>query len=211
MKTIIPLFLLSILMLAVHSATARTVTLDDSHVTHMAHIGPHIPLAGWVGRMATPGSHVAGYVDLTPGMGLLMQYPLDAIPPGQRIVSAQWIIPTYTAANQRVYAWRLLQSWGVGVCHRYRTTIPQPLEWSTPGARGPGQDRALANSGLFNITSPDEITLDVTQDVELWYTGMAPNHGWLVAIDEAAALLRVRGPFFNGQNGYRLRITYEPE
>ena len=104
-------------------ASARTITIDDTHVTMMAHISPEAPHASWVGRLDSPGTFATSYLEMVPGRRLLIQYPLSKIPPGQRIVSAQWFIPIALApANtQRLFIWRLLVGWGPGVCDSWRT------------------------------------------------------------------------------------------
>ena len=200
-------------LLAAADAAARTITLDDTQVFHIAHIGPQVPQASWLGRHSSPGIYVNNYMDMTPGRRFLIRYPIESIPPGQRIVSATWTIPVDQDPRVpiRLFVWRLLTPWGLGVNHQYRTQLPKPVPWAEPGAGAPGIDRAITPTATINIEGVGEQVIDVTQDVEMWYTGMAPNHGWVMAIDEANTVLRLYTPLYNGRGKYRLRITYEPE
>jgi hypothetical protein len=56
-----------------------------------------------------------------------------------------------------------------------------------------------------------EVTMNVTQDVELWYSGAAPNHGWILTAEDADLFLRMSSPFWGSPKGWKLRITFEPE
>lgn len=192
---------------------ARTITLDDSQVMQMAHIGPEIPEACWLGAHLVPGMYYSVYIEMTPGRRLLIRYPLEQIPKGQRIVSAQWIFPiTYAPyPSQRLFIWRVLQPWGLGVNYTMRTQFPKPLPWSSPGADAPGVDRAITPTAAIRIQSAEEQIIDVTQDVQLWYSGVAPNNGWVMALDEGNQYLRLGNPMYDAKGVYKLRITYEPE
>lgn len=192
---------------------ARTITIEDSSITHMAHIGPEIPLASWIGSSTAAGVYTTNHIEMTPGRRLLIQYPLEQIPQGQRIVSAQWIFSVTNAPfdAHRLFVWRVLQPWGLGVNHTLRTQVPKALPWSSPGADAPGIDRAITPTATIRVNGIEEYAIDVTQDVELWYTGVAPNYGWVMALDEGNRYLLIASPLYHAQNVFTLRITYEPE
>jgi hypothetical protein len=115
------------------------------------------------------------------------------------------------STEPRLYVWRLLPEWGAGVCHQYRTQRPAKAEWAAPGARGGGTDRATRPTVVLPLTSAGEKVVNVTQDVELWYTGAAPNNGWLLTAEDADALIRLDSPLWNARGRWKLRITYEPQ
>ena len=39
-----------------------------------------------------------------------------------------------------------------------------------------------------------EQTADVTEDIELWYTGAAPNRGWILTLDDTSPSISVPAP-----------------
>lgn len=207
-----PLFA-TVLLAACLTTQARTITIEDTKITHIAHIGPELPQASWIGSNASQGVYTTNVIDMTPGRRLLIQYPLGQIPNGQRIVSAQWIIPVTHAPfdSHRLFVWRLLQPWGLGVNLTQRTQVPKPVPWSSPGADAPGVDRAITPTATIRISGVQEYVIDVTQDVELWYTGVAPNYGWVMALDEGNRLVRLASPLYSTPSVFTLRITYEPE
>lgn len=196
---------------------ARTITIEDSKITHMAHIGPEVPQASWIGSNSTTGVYTTNIIEMTPGSRLLIQYPLDQIPQGQRIVSARWIfsVPYAPYDSHRLFLWRVLQPWGLGVNLTQRIQVPKALPWSSPGADAPGIDRAITPTAIIRINGIKEHVIDVTQDVELWYTGVAPNHGWVMALDEGnryvRRYVRIASPLYNATSVFTLQITYEPE
>ena len=140
----------------------------------------------------------------------LLRYSFDQIPKGQRITHAEWVIPASGAAACTVHVWRVTAEWGIGACHQYRMTWPKRLEWSVAGARGKSVDRATnpTGSGKFTPATP-QLTINVTQDVELWHSGASPNRGWLLTFDAASTILV--SPTHTGRQQWQLRITYEPE
>lgn len=194
-------------------AQARTITLDHTDAKYIAFICPEVPQSGLAGAFSTTGVYTANILEMVPGRRMLMRYPLDKIPKGQRIVSAQWILPVSYAPyeGERLFVWRMLQSWGLGVNHTMRTQVPKPLPWSSPGADAPGIDRAITPTATIRVSGIEEIIVDVTQDVELWYTGVAPNNGWVMALDEGNRYVRLASPFYTAGSLFKLRITYEPE
>lgn len=203
----------AMLLWACPTLHARTITIEDSKITHIAHVGPEVPQASWIGSTSTTGIYTTSMLEMTPGRRLLIQYPLDQIPAGQRIVSAQWVFPvTYAPFDaQRLFVWRVLQPWGLGVNLAMRIQVPNPIPWSSPGADAPGIDRAITPTATIPINGAQEYVIDVTQDVELWYTGVAPNHGWVMALDEGNRYVRLASPLYTNKSVFTLRITYEPE
>lgn len=205
--------ILAIMMALPSMAQGRTITIEDTDTTMMAFINPRVPLASWAGREVWTGIFLQDYLDLASGRRFLIRYPLDQIPPGQRIVSAKWFIPlnSYPSPAPRLFVWRILSPWGLGVSYQNRTTYPKPTPWAAPGMGAPGIDRSLEPSNIVQLDTGNELMIDVTQDVELWYTGFAANHGWALSIDEGNQYLRLDSPLNGGARRYRLRITYEPE
>ena len=125
--------------------------------------------------------------------------------------STSRICPLSPATGARLQVRRLLAEWGPGVSHQFRMVRPQRLEWSTPGARGLGQDRAASATASTMIKGSGETTLNVTEDVELWYSGAAPNHGWTLTAEDEGVFVRMQSPFWGAPKGWKLRITFEPQ
>lgn len=202
-----------LLVLASTPLQARTITIDDRQITHMAVISAEVPLSSWVGSRSTLGVFTSNLIEMIPGRRLLLQFPLENIPQGQRIVSAQLTFDVTYAPydSQRLFIWRMLKPWGLGVNHTMSTQIPKPMPWSSPGADAPGVDRALTPTANFRVPGAGEQVIDVTQDVELWYSGIVANNGWVMALDEGNQYLRLASPLYNAGPVFILRITYEPE
>ena len=55
-----------------------------------------------------------------------------------------------------------------------------------------------------------EMAINVTEDVELWYSGASRNHGWIMS-NEDTGMIRCGSWAFGGRGRWKLRITYEPE
>jgi len=196
------------------NASARTIVITDADCDQMAVISADAPRLGWAGVLngvAEYGNHV---IDVTQKTAFLIRYPFDKIPPGQRITKAEWVVPyaqAYPATGARVQVRRLLQEWGAGVSHQHRMTRPQRLEWHTPGAHGLGQDRATKATATATIKGSGEHTFNVTEDIELWYSGAVPNHGWLLTAEDPDSWVRAQSPFWGAPKGWKLRITFEPQ
>lgn len=196
------------------SAWAKTIVLTDADCELMAVISADAPRMSWaavVNGVAEYGNH---QIDLTPKTAFLIRYPLEKIPPGQRITKAEWVVPYAQASpptGVKVQVRRLLQEWGAGVSHQFRMTRPKRLEWHTPGAMGLGQDRAVKATASASLKGAGEHAFNVTEDLELWYSGAAPNHGWLITTDEPMGWFRAQSPFWSGVKLWKLRITYEPQ
>jgi len=192
---------------------ARTIILTDEDCQRVAAIAAEAPSVSWAAGEFSGGSFQTRYVDAMPNRSFLICYPLDRIPKGQRITNAQWELPVAltSAGEQRLYVRRIVGDWGAGVCHAYRSTRPQKIPWSVPGALGSSLDRALKPSGVMHANGPGQCTLNVTEDVQLWYTGAVANQGWILNVEDAGALVRLHAPLAAGQGQWKLRITYEPE
>jgi hypothetical protein len=194
-------------------APARTVTLTALDCDRMAFISKALPDYSWAVSNAKGRSDVSGRLDLAPGTGLLMRFSLDSIPKDQRILRAELtMIPDYIYAGPRVQVRRILADWGTGVNYRYSRTFPTKVEWSQPGARG-ASDRALQLTGAMTLKVRAENTIEVTQDVDLWYTGAAPNRGWILNLENDRGVTYLPSPYFpHGATpkSWRLLITYEP-
>jgi len=196
------------------SAPARTIVLTDLDTVKIAAIHADFPTSSWAGWDYGDGYFANANLSASRDSAVLIQFPLDRIPKGQRIVNAELTVPTvyaYIGAASQVMIWRLLAPWGVGVSHRYRQVRPEKAAWSVPGGRGSGVDRALAPTRTIKV-SPGPYTLrcDVTSDVQLWYRGTAPNHGWIITMEEAIGPAAIVNPL-TSPGTYALRITYEPE
>lgn len=193
---------------------ARTIELTDYDVDRIAVLSPEAPLSGWAASEVIAGQFSTSLLDLKADRVLLMRFPLDRIPAGQRIVRAEWIVPVDLLAgggSPKLHVRRIIGPWGKGVCHDFRTRVPKPVPWKQPGAKGVATDRAARPTAVVNIVDPGEITINVTEDVELWNTGAAENQGWLVSVEDPTALVRLGSPLWTGLGRYKLRITYEPE
>jgi hypothetical protein len=197
------------------SASARTIVLTDQDCEQMAAISADAPRMSWAATVyGAPAEFSNHVIDLTPKQAFLIRYPLDSIPRGQRITKAEWIIPymqVSPAGGVRVQVRRLLKDWGAGVSYQSRMTRPQRGDWHTPGARGLGQDRAAEATATATIKGVGEQIFNVTEDVELWYAGAAPNHGWVLSAEDQEVFVRLRSPFYGYPKSWRLRITFEPE
>jgi hypothetical protein len=180
----------------------------------MAVISPQAPRSSWAATEIGPGEFSSILLDLRAERAFLVRFPLDRIPAGQRIARAEWIVPVdliSSTGEVKLHVRRLLGDWGSGASYDFRTQRPKPVAWSQPGAKGVSTDRASQPSAVVKVPGPGELTINVTEDVELWYTGVAENQGWIVTVEDPAALVRLGSPLWTGQGKYKLRITYEPE
>jgi len=201
--------LLSLLLLAHSAASARTITLKPEAVDAFAVLSENHPRSGWAAQQIDPTLFVSNPPIGGPGTSYLVRYSFDQIPRGNRITHAEWVIPAGPATTSTVTVWRVLAEWGIGVCHQFRMAHPRRLEWSVPGARGRSVDRATKPTGGGKFgPGALQVTVNVTQDVELWHGGAAPNRGWLLTFDSPCILI---SPTHAGRQQWQLRITYEPE
>ena len=198
----------------VTSAPARTIMLTDLDTVKIAAIHAEFPTSSWAGWNYGDGHFANANLSASHDSAVLIQFPLDRVPKGQRIVNAELFVPTvyaYISSPSNVMIWRLLAPWGLGVSHRYRQARPEKVPWAAPGGRGPGVDRALAPTRAVRV-SPGPFTLrfDVTSDIQFWYQGAAPNYGWIITMEEDVGVAAIVNPLASPGN-YTLRITYEPQ
>jgi hypothetical protein len=182
----------------------------------MAALSPAAPLLSWAASEISPGVFTTKYsIHLVSGRAFLIVFPLERVPKGQRITNAELIVPVHHVdSEQRLTIRRVLGAWGPGVCHKYRSVRPKAVEWGQPGAAAPATDCAAKASANVRISARGDRSINVTEDVELWYTGAAANHGWLLRTEDQHASLHLMSPigtYPNGIGRWKLRITYEPE
>jgi hypothetical protein len=194
--------------------SARTIVITDEDCDDMAVISEDTPDLSWAMYDSLPGVLTTYMVSFNPKRAVLIRYPLDKIPKGQRITSAEWIVPlTYVAGSPHLEVRRMLAKWGMGVCHKYAKTYPKKVKWSKPGGRGVSSDRALKATAKKKVTEAKTLVFNVTEDVELWYSGSAANNGWILT-DEDEGICYFSSPispWVPGKGQWKLRITYEPK
>jgi hypothetical protein len=208
------LALLALWLSAQAPACARTITITDLECRRIAFISSEAPRASWAAVQHTLGEFSNFYGELYNTGAMLIQFPLDRIPAGQRITNAELVLPVayvYPRVEQRFYIRRLIGEWGVGVSHQFRMTRPQKIEWTQAGARGPAADRVARPTAVLRISTAGHHIMNVTPDVELWYGGEVPNQGWILTVDDPNVLIRLNCPSFNGRGLWKLHVTYEPE
>lgn len=197
------------------SAYSRTIILDANDCDLMGAISAASARFSWAMYPSVAGGDVfycTANVVLSPETSLLLRFPLSAIPAGHRIAHAELLMPVHTWAGNdpRFFLWRLLADWGAGVSYLYRRTKPETVEWEKPGARGQSSDRATQPTDVIRIVKLGEVSVNVTEDVEVWYTGAAPNNGWLVTVEDPGVQVTILSPIWNAPAEWKLRITYEP-
>jgi hypothetical protein len=203
-----------VLLLGVAPLSARTIVLTDEDCDDMAVISEDAPNLSWAMYESSTSVYSTYVVQLTSKRAVLVRYPLDKIPKGQRITSAEWVVPvSYLAGTPHWQLRRVLVDWGIGVCHKYRQTYPKKVKWSKPGARGISSDRALKPTAKVKLTEVKDVAFNVTEDVELWYSGGTANNGWILT-EENDGIIQMPGPlspWVSGKGRWKLRITYEPK
>ena len=179
----------------------------------MAAIDEVAPRQSWAAYLPWTATYYTSAVEIVHGRSFLIRFSFDQVPPGQRITHAECVVPvrTYSGTEPRFYVWRILADWGPGVCHVYRAVLPDEVKWAVPGARGGSSDRATRPSAIVKLQSVGEQVINVTEDVELWYTGAAPNYGWILTVEDRGISARFSSPAWDGVQAWKLRITYEPE
>jgi hypothetical protein len=203
-----------VFVLATGSLSARTIVVTDEDCERMAMISPEFPRQSWVLASVGPGvTTTQSTLPLYKDRAFLICLPIDKIPKGQRITKAELVVPVYQLeGNQRVNIRRIVKDWGVGVCNDFRAQRPKKEEWSKPGARDTTAD--ARPTALLKIHEGGEQSVNVTEDVELWYTGAASNHGWLLFAEFDQPAVHLYSPLSGypvGRGKWKLRITYEPE
>jgi hypothetical protein len=195
-------------------AAARTILITDTDCERMAFIQASAPRWGWGGQDIAAGVQSSAQFYMYADRAFLICFPLERIPKGQRVLKAELSFTSVlqTPGEQKLHLRRILAPWGAGVCWQYRSIRPKKQEWAQPGARGAGTDRAVKTSAVARTAEAGEKTVNVTEDVELWYTGAAPNHGWLLTMEDPDAYVLLSSPVWGGGRGsWKLRVTYEPE
>jgi hypothetical protein len=196
------------LLALVPPAFCRTITLKPEALDAFAALSEAHPMNGWACFNYDGTRYVSSVPGVGPSNSLLVRYSLDQIPKGMRITHAEFTI-AHNVSSAKVNVWRILAEWGLGVCHQFRMTHPEKRAWSVAGARGKSTDRATNPTASGKFVDGQLLTVNVTPDVELWYTGAAPNRGWLLTFESGALLHSVThdGHRFKWQ----VRVTYEPE
>jgi hypothetical protein len=195
------------------SAPAKTIVLTDQDCERMAFIQAAHPRWSWGGYDVTTSAQSTALFYMYPDRAFLIAFPIDKIPKGQKILKAELSFTSglQTPGEQKIHLRRILAPWGAGVCWQYAAVRPKPVEWKQPGARGAGTDRAAKASAVARTSEAGEKVVNVTEDVELWYTGASANHGWMLTMDDPDVYIVLNSPLWSGRGSWKLRITYEPE
>jgi len=195
-------------------ANARTILLDAYTCDRMAAIAENAPMQSWAMMESPAGQFLTNAVILTQQSRFLIRFPLDKIPKDQQIAYAELVVPvqTYGGNDARFFIWRMLTDWGLGACFNYRTTLGEKIPWAKPGAAGISSDRATRPTATPRLTQNGDVVINVTEDVELWYTGVALNQGWIFTVEDPGTTVQFNSPIWTSQQTtWRLRITYEPK
>ncbi|HEY8665210.1 MAG TPA: hypothetical protein VIL86_01035 [Tepidisphaeraceae bacterium] len=203
-----------LLLLAAAGAQGRTIFLDFHDFDQIGGIAEAAPRQSLAFGEGPTAAFSNGQVALTPQVRFLVRYALDKVPAGNQIVYAELIVPATNigGTEPRFYLWRMLADWGPGVCYAYRSARPEKVNWAKPGAGGIGSDRAAAPTDIPRIVQAGQVTINVTEDVEMWYSGAAKNNGWIFTVEDPGTIVILASPLWNPIPGsWRLRITYEPK
>jgi hypothetical protein len=196
------------------SALGRTLILTDEDCEKMAFISAEAPQLSWACYEVETGTFSTSALDFSPNRAFLIRYPIERVPKRQKIVKAELEFTTtlQPAAEQRLHLRRVVAEWGTGVTWKYRMQRPRKLEWKEAGARGVSSDRATKATAIIRSAGNSEKIVNVTEDVELWYTGATANHGWMMTVEDPESYIRAASPLWPpGRGAWKLRITYEPE
>ena len=119
------------------TAAARTITITADDCDQMAVISATAPRLSWSSSIAPGTYYTPTQLNFYANMAILIRYPLDRIPKGQRITKAEWTVPFVSTGGlkQRLQARRILAEWGTGVCHDFRARFI-PKEWNGRGPEG---------------------------------------------------------------------------
>lgn len=203
-----------IMAIGVTVAWARTIIVTAAVCDRMAGISDIAPRQSWALSQPWPGIFSNSTLTLQPQQSFLFRFNLGQIPEGQRIAHAELTLPvnTWSGVEPRFYLWRVLPDWGRGVCHLYRKVEQdQKIEWSKPGAAGISSDRASRPTDIVRLTEVGDVVINVTEDVDLWHTGAAPNHGWMLTVEDPGTVVHLLSPAYSAAARWTLRVTYEPE
>lgn len=192
---------------------AGTIALDARGFDRMAVISGDAPRLSWAASGTLNGARTTTGLYLEPDDAFLFHADLSMIPAGQRIVSAELLVPVSDRGGHdpRFFLWRMIAEWSMGVCWDARMLLPEKATWMVPGARGPGLDRGLEPSAVVRLAKNETVTINVTGDVALWYAGAAPNQGWMMTVDDPGNWVAFHAPFWADPGYWTLQVTYEPE
>lgn len=190
---------------------AKTLTLTDEDSDRMAQIAEQAPRSSWLGSELSTGVHYSATIDLGPGRAFLIRFPIDDIPKDQKITKAELTFSTSIANNQSVQIRRVIAPWGAGVSWQSRMARPKKEDWATPGGKSGGKDRVTKPTAIAKFKEAGEVTVNLTEDVELWYSGAASNEGWMFTVDDPQGFVRMTSPTWTATGTWKLRITYEPK
>ena len=195
------------------AASCKTIILTDEDCERMAFIQAAAPRWSWGGYDVSTSSQSSAQFYMYNDRAFLICFPLEKIPKGQKILKAELTFNSIlqNAGEQKLHLRRILAPWGAGVCWQYASVRPKKVEWKQAGARGAGTDRAAKASAVIRTTEAGEKVVNVTEDVELWYTGAAPNHGWTLTMEDPDVYVVLTSPVWGARGRWKLRITYEPE
>lgn len=208
------LVLFLVLLVASRSASARTIIMDARDCDRMASIAEAAPRQSWAMNERSTGTFDTARVHLAPQRSLLIRFPLSKIPSKQRIAHAELLLPLvdFGGNEPRFYLWRIIANWGAGVSYLNRLAVPDVKPWVKPGARGHSSDRATRPTDIVRLTERKEVAINVTEDVNLWYSGIANNNGWMLSVEDPEVAVYFASPLWEGSDQtWKLRITYEPQ
>ncbi len=95
---------------------------------------------------------------------------------------------------------------------KYRQQGAKKVAWTTPGGKSGGKDRVTKPTAIAKTNGAGELTVNVTEDVELWYAKAANNDGWMFTVNAPDGFVRMNSPSWWAAAGtWKLRITYEPK
>ena len=203
------LALLGICLVAAPLA-AKTLTLTDEDCDRMASIGEASPRSSWIGSELGTGVYYNATLDLGPGRAFLIRFPIDEIPKDQKITKAELTFSTSIANNQSIQIRRVIVPWGAGVSWQNWQVRPKKVEWAAVGGKSGGKDRVTKPTAIAKMKAAGEVSVHLTEDVELWYSGAATNEGWMFTVDDLEGFVRMTSPTWTAAGTWKLRITYEP-
>lgn len=194
-------------------AIGKTLILTAENWDRVGGMDEQTPSQSLALYRSSESARSTGTVQARMGAAMLFRYKLDEIPEDHRVVHAELILPVqYKSGNEpRFYVWRMLASWGAGVCYDYRQTWPEKLKWTKPGAAGLSSDRAPRPTDIVRLPDVGAKTINVTEDVELWASGEASNEGWMITVEDPGIAINFASPLWVSANDWRLRVTYEPK
>jgi hypothetical protein len=203
------LFIAALIAFFASPLVGRTITICAESLDGFVALSETHPRNGWAAYSYDETRYGSNPPGAGPKTSYILRYSLDKIPKGMRITRAEWVV-AHNVASSTFHVWRVLGDWGIGACYQYRAAYPKKLEWSVPGARGKSTDRATNPTATAKFgASGTLVSVNVTQDVEMWYNGAAPNRGWLLAFEGGALL---HSPTHDGHKlKWELKVTYEPE